>query len=130
MTDISERLRSLNNHSGTTTRAAADHIDALEVKFKRMALDCMSAHGQAMDAYQEKIEAEAKLDEAADTIDAQAATIKALVEALERIAYASDVYGVEANAEDQGADTLAYAHKSTCHLARAAIAAAKDTPHE
>jgi len=63
-------------------------------------------------------------------IDAQAATIKALVEALERIANASDVYGVEANAEDQGADTLAYAHKSTCNLARAALAAAKETPHE
>ena len=68
---------------------SADHIDALETrvaeleaKFKRMALDCLSAHGQAMDAYQAQIEAEAKLDEAADTIDAQAATIKALVEAL------------------------------------------------
>ena len=68
---------------------SADHIDTLEAhvavletKFKRMALDCLSAHGQAMDAYQAQIEAEAKLDEAADTIDAQAATIKALVEAL------------------------------------------------
>jgi len=71
-------------------KESADHIDALETrvaeleaKFKRMALDCLSAHGQAMDAYQAQIEAEAKLDEAADTIDAQAATIKALVEALE-----------------------------------------------
>jgi len=85
MSDISARLRSLNNHSGTTTRAAADHIDALE------------------------------------------ASNKALVEALERIAYASDVYGVEANAEDQGADRLAYAHRSICNLARAAIAAVKET---
>jgi hypothetical protein len=49
--------------------------------------------------------------------------VRGLVEALERIAHASDVYGVEANAEDQGADTLAYAHKSTCRLARAALAA-------
>ena len=49
--------------------------------------------------------------------------VKALVEALERIAHVSDVYGVEANAEDQGAGTLAYAHKSTCNLARAALAA-------
>jgi len=68
-----------------------------------------------------------RVDLSADHIDAQAATIKALVEALERIAHASDVYGVEANAEDQGADTLAYAHKSTCNLARAALAAAKET---
>ena len=48
--------------------------------------------------------------------------VQALVEALERIAHASDFYGVEANAEDQGAGTLAYAHKSTCNLARAALA--------
>jgi hypothetical protein len=53
--------------------------------------------------------------------------VKALVDALDRIAHASDVYGVEANAEDQGADTLAYAHKSTCNLARAALAAIKET---
>ena len=59
--------------------------------------------------------------------DALEASNKALVEALERIAHASDVYGVEANAEDQGADTLAYAHKSTCNLARAALAAAEET---
>ena len=36
MTDISARLRSLNNHSGTTTRAAADHIDALEASNKAL----------------------------------------------------------------------------------------------
>jgi hypothetical protein len=43
MTDISERLRSLNNHSGTTTRAAADHIDALESSIKALveALECI-----------------------------------------------------------------------------------------
>ena len=52
--------------------------------------------------------------------------VQALVNALERIAHASDVYGVEANAEDQGAETLAYAHKSTCNLARAALAAIKE----
>ena len=127
MTDISERLRSLNNHSGTTTRAAADHIDALETRvaeleanFKSMALDCMSAHGQAMDAYQAKIEAEAKLDEAADTIDAQAATIKALVEAL-----GASVATIE--------DYLAYEHDGdpwTEERIDAALAAAKETPHE
>jgi len=52
--------------------------------------------------------------------------VRALVEALERIAHASDIYGVEANAEDQGAETLAYAHKSTCNLARAALAQLKE----
>ena len=52
--------------------------------------------------------------------------VQALVNALERIAHASDVYGVEANAEDQGAETLAYAHKSTCNLARAALAQLKE----
>ena len=47
------------------------------------------------------------------------------VGALERIAHASDIYSVEANAEDQGADTLAYAHKSTCNLARTTLAELK-----
>jgi len=51
--------------------------------------------------------------------------VAALVDALDRIAHASNVYGVEANAEDQGAETLAYAHKSTCNLARAALAQLK-----
>ena len=36
MSDISERLRSLNNHSGTTTRAAADHIDAQAATIKAL----------------------------------------------------------------------------------------------
>ena len=36
MTDISERLRSLNNHYGTTTRAAADHIDAQAATIKAL----------------------------------------------------------------------------------------------
>ena len=36
MSDISARLRSLNNHSGTTTRAAADHIDAIEASNKAL----------------------------------------------------------------------------------------------
>lgn len=50
------------------------------------------------------------------------------VKTLERIAHASDIYGVEANAEDQGADTLAYAHKSTCNLARATLAKLRSKP--
>lgn len=51
------------------------------------------------------------------------ARVKALVEALKRIAEASDHYSNEADAENKGADALAYAHKSTCNLARAALAA-------
>lgn len=64
---------------------------------------------------------------AADRITELEAQRDELLEALERIAHASDIYGVEANAEDQGADTLAYAHKSTCNLARAALAAIKES---
>ena len=36
MTDISERLRLLNNHSGTITRAAADTIDAQAATIKAL----------------------------------------------------------------------------------------------
>lgn len=48
-----------------------------------------------------------------------------LVDALERIAEAADHYGNEADAENKGAETLAYAHKSTCNLARATLAKIK-----
>ena len=60
-----------------------------------------------------------------NTVAELEAKLAKAVEVLERIAHASDVYGVEANAEDQGADTLAYAHKSTCNLARATLAELK-----
>ena len=70
--------------------------------------------------------------EDADNVALVAARIEELeaklakaVEGLDRIAHASDVYGVEANAEDQGACTLAYAHKLICNLARAALAELK-----
>ena len=65
-------------------------------------------------------------DEKTRADDAEAKLAKA-VDALERIAHASGIYGVEANAEDQGAGTLAYAHKSTCNLARATLAELKGT---
>ena len=60
-------------------------------------------------------------------VDANARLIAAaptMLEALMRIAEASDHYSNEADAGNKGADTLAYAHKSTCNLARAAIAKA------
>ena len=86
----------------------ADRIAELEAKLKEASLQSISDLGQAQDAYQAQLLAEAKLAEA--------------VEALDRIAYVSDVYSVEANAEDQGADTLAYAHKSICKIARTTLA--------
>jgi hypothetical protein len=49
-----------------------------------------------------------------------------LREVLARIADASDYFSAESRAEDLGTDTLAYAHKSTCILARAALQG--DTP--
>ena len=50
---------------GRLTNASAALAAA---KFKSMALDCISAHGQAMDAYQEQIEAEAKLEKALEAL--------------------------------------------------------------
>ena len=55
------------------------------------------------------------------------AKLARVIEVLERIANASDVYGVEANAERYGAGTLAYAHKSTCNILRATITELKGT---
>jgi hypothetical protein len=60
-----------------------------------------------------------------DRAEAAKAQLALAVEALQRIADASDVYGIEANADDQGADTLAYAHRVTGNLARATLAAIK-----
>jgi hypothetical protein len=63
----------------------------------------------------------------ADRIEELEAKLAKAVEALQRIADASDVYGIEANADDQGADTLAYAHRVTGNLARATLAAVSET---
>ena len=52
------------------------------------------------------------------------AKLEKAAEALVRIAL-SDLYSVEANAEDQGAVTLEYAHKSICNLARTTLAELK-----
>ena len=63
--------------------------------------------------------------EAADMIEELSAKLEQAMEALVRIEHVSDLYSVEANAEDQGADTLAYAHKSICNLARTTLAELK-----
>jgi len=95
---------------------------------------------EAAEAYAVKLEA--NIDIKADFIDATLnqlaasdqrieeleAQLAKAVKALDRIAHVSDIYGVEANAEDQGAGTLAYAHKSTCNLARAALAELEQKP--
>lgn len=104
---------------------AALELAALELEADRDAVTALLA-----DAYGATLDWDDVLKQRADHEAArritELETLNAeLVEALERIAHASDVYGVEANAEDQGADTLAYAHKSTCNLARKAIAKAK-----
>lgn len=44
-----------------------------------------------------------------------------LEDALTRISQASDYYANEREATNRGAETLAYAHSSTCRLARAAL---------
>ena len=88
-------------------------VAELEARNRELALEVMSSSSQAHDAYERQKELKAKLTKAVD--------------ALERIAHASNVYGVESNAEDQGADTLAYAHKSTCNLALATLAELKGT---
>ena len=42
----------------------ADRIEELEAEIKSMAMDCLVAHGQASDAYQAQLAAEAKIEEA------------------------------------------------------------------
>ena len=111
------------------------HIDALETrvakleaKFKRMALNCISAHGREMDACQAQIEAEAKLDEEADTIDNQAATIKALVEALGKLCF--EVAGLQAfeqGVRHEIGNTNYSAIMTRLNDGGVAIAAAKET---
>lgn len=54
-------------------------------------------------------------------LEARDARVKVLEGALTRIADASDYYANEREAENRGAEALAYAHSSTCRLARAAI---------
>jgi chromosome segregation ATPase len=114
---------------------AEARIEELEAENRELALDVISANGQALDACDAQKAAEAKLDDKEAEcrhLRGQVGLLKAklakAVEALDRIAHVSDIYGVEANAEDQGAGTLAYAHKSTCNLARAALAELEQKP--
>lgn len=49
--------------------ALADRIEELEADLRKMALDLIAADGQAAEAYQAQLAAEAKLAKAVDVID-------------------------------------------------------------
>jgi hypothetical protein len=76
--DLVKRLRSAARHPmmDNSCRAdvfdvaeAADRIEELEAKLREMALDCLAAEGQAAEAYQTQLAAEAKLAKAVDALD-------------------------------------------------------------
>ena len=60
-----------NRHGGTVllTGLAADRIEELEAEVKSMAMDCLVARGQASDAYQAQLLAEAKLQDQTQLIE-------------------------------------------------------------
>lgn len=47
----------------------ADRIEELEAEVKSMAMDCLTLHGQACDAYEAQLLAEAKLDDQTNLIE-------------------------------------------------------------
>ena len=61
--DLVKRLRD-TAHGVRLSREAADRIEELEADLRKMALDCLAADGQAADAYQAQLAAEAKLAKA------------------------------------------------------------------
>ena len=92
------------------------------VKRLRDGVVCVDSDAAGVSGVISEFKTDALCYEAADMIEELEAKLAKAVEALVRIAHASDIYSVEANAEDQGADTLAYAHKSICNLARTTLA--------
>jgi hypothetical protein len=74
--DLVKRLREVTGNKLDYTRTpnhlrltAADRIEELEAKLREMALDCLAADGQAAEAYQAQLAAEAKLAKAVDALD-------------------------------------------------------------
>jgi len=66
MTD-EELIARLRDDSGNwLTDAAADRIEALEREKREAALDALAAHGQAHDAYEAQLKAEARLAKAVE----------------------------------------------------------------
>ena len=55
--------------SADAVQAVADRIDELEAELRSMALDCLAADGQATEAYQAQLAAEAKLAKAMKAFD-------------------------------------------------------------
>jgi len=76
MTDdnLVKRLREMPTYSGEpkgphwTPNLAADRIEALEREKREAALDALAAHGQAHDAYEAQLKAEARLAKAVEAL--------------------------------------------------------------
>ena len=62
--DLVKRLRLMRQ-----VRLAADRIEELEATLRSMALDCLAADGQAVEAYQAQLLVEAKLAKAVEALD-------------------------------------------------------------
>jgi hypothetical protein len=60
-----ERLHNLSRHNPLHMEAA-NRIEELEADLRKMALDYLAAEGQAAEAYQAQLEAEAKLSRAVE----------------------------------------------------------------
>jgi hypothetical protein len=59
-----------------TMDEAADRIEELEAKLQDMALDCLAAQGQAEEAYQAQLAAEARIETLEHTLDRVAAVLR------------------------------------------------------
>jgi hypothetical protein len=59
-------VKALHRHA---EERMADRIEKLEAEVKSMAMDCLVAHGQASDAYQAQLAAEAKLQDQTHLIE-------------------------------------------------------------
>ena len=88
MTDdnLVKRLREMPTYSGEpkgphwTPNLAADRIEALEREKREAALDALAAHGQAHDAYEAQLKAEARLAKAVEALREIAAEASVRVE--------------------------------------------------
>ena len=69
--DLVKRLRDLGDRAEYMPHmhhVAADRIEELEADLRKMALDCLAADGQAAEAYQAQLVAEAKLVDAMEEV--------------------------------------------------------------
>jgi hypothetical protein len=96
---------------GEMCLALRDALDKAEADKKELALQVIASDGQAQDAYEAQVKAEAERD-------ALRAENEGLRESLERIDEASNHYAMTSTYSE---GTLRYAHQSTRNLARAAL---------